>query len=375
MSLTVEPVGSPRELAQFLRVPYRIYGRRHPQYVHPLLAQQKAFLDPAKNPFFRHAEARLWIARQGAAPVGRIAAAVDRANNDFHGETLGYFGFYETPDDAEIARALLQSARDWLAAQGMTVMRGPGCFTTNHDYLGLLVKGHERPPVVGMPWQPPYYEQQLLANGLQKAKDLFAWEFTAPEGRAPDRIRRFAERAASRLPVRIRRFRMDRFWDDAEIVRRLYHEAWQDNWGFVPMDEQEFRHAAKDMKSMVDPGFLLIAELADEPVAFSMTTQDFNEALAPLRGSLLPFGWLKFLRAKRRIAGARTLLLGVQPEHRLKGIDVMLIDETIRHGASRGICRGECSWILEDNTVMNRSLEKYGATLKNVYRLYEQELR
>jgi GNAT superfamily N-acetyltransferase len=375
MSLTVEPVRGKREMAQFLRLPYRIYGRNHPQYVFPLLAQQKAFFNTRKNPFFRHAEAEFWLARQGAQPVGRIAAAHDQATIAFQGQQVGYFGFYEATPDDEVAAALLQAARQWLRERGLTVMRGPCCFTTNHDYLGLLVRGHERPPVIGMPWQPPYYQAQLETGGLVKARDLLAWEFTAPDCQAPERISRFAERVAARTPVVIRQFRLDRFWDDAEIVRRIYHEAWQDNWGFVPMDEEEFRHAAKDMKSMVDPGFLLIAELDGEPIGFAMTTQDFNEALAPLKGSLLPFGWLKFLLGKRKIRGARTLLMGVEPAHRLKGIDVLLINETIRHGVAHDICRAECSWILEDNTVMNRSLEKYGAVLKNVYRVYEQDLQ
>jgi GNAT superfamily N-acetyltransferase len=374
MKLTVEPVSNRRELAQFIKIPYRVYGRNHPQYVYPLLAQQKAFFNEDRNPFFRHAKAGLWIAREGACPVGRIAAAVDRASNEYHAQKLGYFGFFEAPDRLEIARALLQTARVWLADQGMTVMRGPGCFTTNHDFLGLLVQGHDRRPVIGMPWHPPYYLTQFEECGLTRAKDLYAWEFSAPDGRAPERIRRFAERVQARTPFNIRRFRMDHFQDDAEIVRKIYHEAWHQNWGFVPMDSEDFQHAAKDMKSMVDPGFLLIAELNGEPVGFSMTTQDFNEALLPLKGSLLPLGWLKFLRAKRRITGARTLLLGVKPEHRLKGVDVLLINETIRYGISRGYHRAECSWILEDNTAMNRSMEKYGATLKNVYRLFESAL-
>lgn len=374
MNLTVEPVCGMRELAQFLKIPYRIYGRNHDRYVFPLLARQKAFFDERRNPFFRHAQAALWVARDGAVPVGRIAAAIDRASNEYHGEQLGCFGFYEAPDQLEVAQALLQTARAWLAEHGMAVMRGPGCFTTNHDFLGLLVQGHNRAPVIGMPWQPPYYLDQFEACGLVKAKDLYAWEFEAPDGKAPERISRFAERVRQRTPIAIRRFRMDRFLDDAEIVRQIYHQAWHRNWGFAPMDREDFRHAAKDMKSMVDPGFLLIAELEGEPIGFSMTTQDFNEALAPLKGSLLPFGWLKFLRAKRNIKGARTLLLGVKPEHRLKGVDVLLIDETIRYGVSRGYCRAECSWILEDNATMNRSLEKYGATLKNVYRLFEADL-
>ena len=375
MSVAIAPVRTKTDLARFLRVPYRIYGRNHPQYVHPLLAQTKAFLDKEKNPFFRHADTELWLARDGAVPVGRIAACVDRAGNDYHHEQVGYFGFYEAPDDPGTATALLETARAWIAERGMAVMRGPGCFTTNHEYLGLLVQGHERRPVLGMPWQPPYYLAQLEAFGLQKAKDLLAWEFTAPGGQPPERIARFAARIAERREFAIRRFRMDRFWDEVEIVRELYFAAWQDNWGFVPMDEEEFRHSAKDMKSMVDPGFLLIAEREGEPIGFAMTTPDFNEALQPLNGALLPFGWLKFLLRKRGIRGARTLLLGVKPEHRQRGVDVALIHETIRYAATRGIHRGECSWVLDDNTAMNRSLEKSGAVLKNVYRILERAVR
>jgi GNAT superfamily N-acetyltransferase len=165
---------------------------------------------------------------------------------------------------------------------------------------------------------------------------------------------------------------MKQFWDEVEIVRKLYFDAWRDNWGFIPMDREEFAHSAKDMKSMVDPGFLLIAEQDGEAIGFAMTTQDFNVALQPLKGSLLPFGWLRFLLTKGRIRQARTLLLGVKPEYRQKGVDVMLVYETIRYGATKGITRGECSWILEDNDGMNVILEKYGATVKNVYRVLEK---
>lgn len=374
MSVTVDVVRSKSDLAQFLKIPYRIYGKNHPQYVHPLLAQVKSFLSKRKNPFFRHADTELWVARDGAIPVGRIAASVDHTSNEYHDEKVGFFGFYEAPDEQEVATSLLLTAYDWIADQGMTTMRGPGCFTTNHDYLGLLVEGYEHRPVLGMPWQPPYYLEQMEQFGLVKLKDLLAWEFAAPDRQPPERITRFAERLQRRQDFTIRRFRMNRFWDEVETVRKLYYDAWKDNWGFVPMDEEEFRHLAKDMKSMVDPGLLLIAERGNEAIGFAMTTQDFNEALQPLNGSLLPFGWLKFLRAKRDIHSCRTALLGVKPEFRQQGVDVMLVYETIKYGVGAGYFSTECSWVLEDNTAMNRILEKYGATLKNMYRIFERSV-
>ena len=372
MSLSIDRVETPRDLAQFLKVVYRIYGKDHPQYVFPLLAQMKPFLDPKKNPFFEKAETQLWIARDGAMPVGRIGAAIDTVSNEYHDEQVGMFGFYEATDDPEVAEALLETARKWIADKGMTTMRGPGCFSTNHEYLGLHVQGFERRPALGMPYHHPYYLKQMEAFGLTKAKDLFDWEFTAPDNKAPARISDFAERLQKRQNFTIRRFRMDKFWEDVEIVRDIYFEAWKDNWGFVPMDEEMFRHSAQDMKSMVNPGFLLIAEHDGKPIGFSMSTQDFNQALYSLKGSLLPFGWLKFLINKRKIDGARTLLMGVIPEYRKTGVDVMLVSETIKFGTSVGIARSSCSWILEDNVAMNRTLEKYGSKVVNVYRILEK---
>ncbi len=371
MSISVEPVRDGRDLTQFLKIPYRVYGKNHPHYVYPLIAETKAFLNKDKNPFFRHAEAEMWVAREGAIPVGRIAAAVDRSHNDYHDEKVGFFGFYEATPDPEVGAALLTAAREWVGGQGMDSMRGPGCFTTNHEHLGLLVKGHELRPVIGMPWQPEYYLEQMESFGLTKLKDLYAWEFTAPGGEPPERMARLVKRIKDRQEFTIRRFRMKNFWEEVDVVREIYSEAWKDNWGFIPMDDEEFRHSAKDMKSMVDPGYLLIAELDGKPIGFSMTTQDFNEVLYSLKGKLLPFGWLKVLLQKNKIKGARTLLMGVKPEHRQKGVDVMLVYETIKYGATRGTMRGECSWILEDNVAMNKILERYGATIKNVYRLLE----
>lgn len=374
MSVIVEPVRSKQDLAQFLRIPYRIYGKNHPQYVHPLIGQMKAFLDRRKNPFFRHADTELWVARDGKTPVGRIAAAVDRMSNEYHQEDVGFFGFYDAPDEQAVADQLLAAAHGWIKQQRMSTMRGPGCFTTNHDYLGLLVEGFERRPVIGMPWNPPYYLGQFERFGLAKAQDLFAWDYHAHDNRIPPRLARFAERFERRCDFTVRRFRMDRFWEEVEIVRGLYYDAWQHNWGFVPMDEEEFRHMAKDMKSLVDPNLLLIAEREGEPIGFSMTTQDFNEALHPLNGSLLPFGWWKFLRAKKKLSGCRTLLLGVKPEHRQRGVDVMLIYKTAEYGIPVGYNRSECSWVLEGNDGMNRLLEKSGAKLKNVYRIFEKDV-
>ena len=374
MAVTVTSVAGKGDLDAFLRVPYRIY-RDDPNYVFPLLGELKKFFDKQHNPFFNHAVSELWLARRGDEVVGRIAAAVDRYSNEHHGEKVGFFGFFEVDDDAEAARALLVAARDWIVAQDMVVMRGPGCFHSNHDWYGLQVDGAFTRPVIGMPYNPRYYEQHLEDFGLNGAKDLYAWMIETG-GVFPDKMQRLIDRILARPGLVVRPFDMRNFMAEASCVRRLYNECWSQNWGFVPMDDDDFAYAAKDMKSMVDPAFLLIAELDGEPIGFSLTIPDFNQALQPLKGRLLPFGWLRFLLTKGKVRTARTLLMGVLPEYRrVLGVDVAMVYRTMQAAFARGITGGECSWVLADNAPMNRIMESYGADCYKTYRIYEMAVR
>ena len=234
------------------------------------------------------------LAERDGRVVGRIGACIDTHSNDHHDEQVGFFGFYENDDDPEAAKALLNTAAAWIAERGMDTMRGPGCFNSNHDWYGLQVDGRFNRPVVGMPYNPRYYEKHLEEYGLTKAKDLLAWEIRT-RGEFPEKMRKLIERILARPGLVIRPMDMKNFLAEASVIRQLYNDCWHDNWGFVPLDDEGFAYMAKDMKSMVDADFLLVAEVEGKPVGFSLTIPDFNQALQPLRGKLLPFGWLKFL--------------------------------------------------------------------------------
>ncbi|PID78590.1 N-acetyltransferase [bacterium DOLJORAL78_65_58] len=370
MKYRITPVQGPRDLDAFLDLPYRIY-RDDPNMVYPLKGELKHFFDRKKNPFFRHAAAELWLARDKQDQVvGRIAAAVDRYNNEHHQEKVGFFGFYEAEDDMDLARLLLEQARRWIAEQGQETMRGPGCFTSNHDWFGLQVEGAFTRPVVGMPYNPPYYARHFDAYGLRKAQDLWAWHIETG-GQLPEKMQRLIERVMARPGLRIRNFDMKNFEREASLIRGLYNECWSENWGFIPMDDLDFAYSAKDMKSMVDPAYLLVAEMEGRPIGFSLTIPDFNQATQGMKGKMLPFGWLKFLLAKGRIDYARTVLMGVLPQYRKLGVDMAMVYRTMQASFANGITRGECSWILEDNTSMNRILQGYGARKYKTYRIYE----
>ncbi len=373
MAVNIVPVGSDRKLlARFLRVPYAVYGD-DPHVVFPLLDEQKKFFDRSHNPFYQHAETELWLAVKDGRDVGRIAACIDRTNNDYHHEKVGFFGFYEVQDDDEAATALLRTAADWIAARGMDTMRGPGCFTSNHDWYGLQVDGRFDRPLIGMPYNPRYYEKQLTAFGLTGAKDLYAW-WLETRGELPPKMQPLVERVLERPGLVIRPFDMKRFSEEAELVRGLYNACWGENWGFIPLSDAEFAYLAKDMKALVSADFLLVAEMEGKPVGFSLTIPDFNQAMQPLRGKLLPFGWLQFLLNKRKVRSARTILMGVLPDYRKLGIDVGMVYQTMRAAFAKGITHGECSWILADNRAMNRILEGYGADCYKTYRVYEKKL-
>jgi len=375
MELAITPVRGKKDLQAFLDLPYRIY-RDDPHYVYPLQAQLKEFFDKDKNPFHKHALTETWLARRGGEVVGRIGACVDRYHNEHWQETTGFFGFFECVDDRAVAHALLDTAREWLRERGQTIMRGPLNFTTNHDAPGLLVSGDPGSPVQGMGYNPTYYPDLFTSyDGLEGSKDLWAWQVRAEDIQLPKRVEESAKRVLKgETDLTVRPINKKDFKNEVELIRGLYNQCWHENWGFIPMDPEEFYFSAKEMKMLVNENMLLIAEWQGEPIGFSMTVPDFNRAMKDVKGKLFPFGVFRFLRDKRKIDYARTLLLGVLPEHRHKGVDVLMVLRTYKAAIRGGITAGECSWILDSNRAMNRILEKLGARVYRTYRIYDKAL-
>jgi GNAT superfamily N-acetyltransferase len=342
----------------------------------PLRADCLARWDPKVDPFFQHAEVRHFVAMRGGRDVGRIAATVDRVQDEVHGGRLGLFGWFETENRRETAHALLDAAAAWLKERGRDRVRGPLSYTTN-GISGLLVRDDRPgPPVIDMAYNPPWYEGHLVSWGLSKAKDLVALWMDTPKEDDP-RLSRILQRVLDRGSYSLRSIRMDRrgFAEDVEHVLRIYNGAWERNWGFVPMTPEEIRHQARAFKPILVPDFLLIAERGGTPVAFSLTLPDVNVALARIRGRLWPWSVLTLLRWKRRaVRTVRIVTLGVLPEARGTGLDAALVQETIRRGRRMGTSGGECSWMLEDNEPMLSSIRQAGGFEYRRYRVYEKAI-
>lgn len=357
-------------LRPFIDVAWRI-NAGDPVWVPPLRAQLRTLLDRRKHPFHRHAETAYFLAERHGRAVGRIAAIVNHGHNDFHDERTGFFGFFECERPPETAEALLSAAAGWLRDRGMERLRGPMNFSTNEE-CGLLVEGFDEPPAFMMPHNPPWYADLLEDTGLRASKDLLAYQLDkAP---APERLVRGVERIARREGATVRPLRMKRFSEDVGIIKDIYNSAWSRNWGFVPMTDAEFDFMAREVKPVVDPDLCLIAEVAGEPVGFSLALPDLNPAIKPLGGRLFPFGYVRLLWNRRKIWRVRIITLGLKPGYRNRGIGALLYLRTWRVGADEKGYHGEASWILEDNREMRLPLEKMGAYVSKRYRIFERPL-
>jgi GNAT superfamily N-acetyltransferase len=371
VSLQIEPVRSSSSLKEFIHFPWRIY-RGDSNWVPPLLLDQRVLFDKTKHPFYEHGEVQPLVARRDGRIVGRIAGIVNRAHNEFHKDTVGFFGFFESIDDLEVARALFDAAGDFVKTRGMTVLRGPANFSTNEE-CALLVEGFERPPVVMMTYNPRYYLRLLDEAGFHKAKDLLAYQMV--ESDLSERLQRMGPALEKRLHLHVRKINMKDFWADVWRFRDIYNKAWEANWGFVPMTDAEFVKLAKDLKLIVDPDLVWFAEDSEgQPVGASLALPDVNQALAKINGRLFPLGLLKLLYYKRHIVGVRVLAMGVIPEYRRRGVDVVFYWRTYSEGTKKGHTWGEFSWILEDNEPMKEAAAMIGAKPYKVYRIYERAL-
>jgi GNAT superfamily N-acetyltransferase len=366
--IEVSVVAGKGELNQFVELPFELY-RDDPHWVPPLRMAVKELLDREKHPFYANAQAEFFIARQDGRVKGRIAAIIDRNHNRFHNEEAGFFGFFESVDDPAVARLLLERAKAWTAERGARVFRGPVNPSTNYE-CGMLVEGFERDPMVMMTYNARYYPGLMEGIGLTKAMDLYAYLSNANsiDMRKIDRV---ASKATATKGVRIRPINMKDFQGDVERVWEVYGAAWAHNWGFIPMTKEEFFLMGKEMKMILKPELVLIGEAGSRVVGFALALPDVNQALKPARGSLFPTGLLKILYYQRLIKEVRVLALGVVEEYRTSGLAAGFYAMLVQNARKLGYGDCEMSWILEDNVLMNRSLEAMGAKRYKTYRIYE----
>ena len=373
--IEITQVASRADRDAFIKFPWRIYAD-DPVWVPPLLIERKKFLNRKKHPFFEHGDAALFLARAGGEIVGRIMASDDPNYNALHHTNVGCFGMFESIDDQEVANALFETAANWLRGQGRDEIMGPIDYSTNY-LCSLLIDGFQYPPTVLTPHNPPYYPGLIEGWGLEKAIDLYAWWFANPAD-AVNRLRRLAGALKTRPTATLRHGNLSDIAGEGRRLRQIYNEAWQNNWGFVPFTEKEFEFMTRELKPILVPELVWLAEVEGEPVGFVLCVPDINAALKKINGRLttfgLPIGLAKLLYHKSRLKTVRLVALGVLPKFRRHGIAEMLVLRVIEEAMIKRGFVGEASLILEDNQMMNRFLEAIGAEKYKTYRIYRKAL-
>ncbi len=374
MSLTVRAL-APDDTMPFIKAQWQFY-KDDPNWVAPMIMDRKKLLNQKVNPFFKHAEMQLFLAERDGKVVGRIAAITNALHNEAHHDKLGFFGFFECQHDQGVATSLFSVAEQWLRDRGMTHVRGPVNPSMN-DEAGLLVHGFDGAPVILMTYNPPYYEQLILGGGFKAVKDLYAYLLQGPKWMT-DKMQRMQSIVIERNQVTFRNVELKNkagFKRDVRTLKEIYNAAWEPNWGFVKMTDEEFDFLAADLKQIADPDYVFLVESKGKIAGFCLALPDINQSLKHNRSGGTLTGVFHLLTKKKKVDLIRIIVLGLLPEFQGKGIDAAIYHEIGARGAAKGIHKGEASWILEDNVMMNRGLQTVmNGDRYRTYRLYEKRL-
>ena len=370
--MEIRRVENKSDLRCFVELPYQIY-RNDPVWVPPLRREQWQRFNSLHNPVLKNCEYVLCLLLDSGKVIGRVTAFIDHLGVTFWKEPIGLFGSYECIDNDEGSHLLLDSARKWLQERSMKVMRGPWSFASQE--WGLVIEGFEPPPVILAPYNPSYYNRQLTAFGMEKAKDLLVYYADTKEGfQIPERYLALAKKVQEDYGIKLRSLDMARLEEEITAIVEIINRSISNNWGFRPVTEEEARAMAQDMKPILDPKAVVIAEGPNrEAIGFSIAIPDLNLLLRGLNGRLLPFGWLKLWYGIPRLKQYRMWGLGIVPEYQMKGVGPLLYCHTYEVLYSRGV-NLEINWVLEDNERMNNALHKLGVKFLRRYRVYEMTI-
>lgn len=368
--------GKKRVLRDFLDVVDTVYAD-DPHFVRSLDMDVADRMSPSSNPFFETGEGTGWVAYRGGRPVGRISASIDRLHLERYGDGVGFFGFFDTIDDEEVAKVLLDTAAGWLAARGLRTMRGPFSLSINEE-CGCLVDGFDAPPMVMMPHHRPYQGGLIEKAGLTKCKDLHAWTYDV--GAVPPRAQKAHDEIAAMPEVVSRPIDLKNLGRDVRLIMEVFNDAWSDNWGFVPMTESQLDKMAKDLKLIAMPELTRLTFVDGEIAAVAFALPNLNELIADAHGKLFPLGAVKLLW-RLRVRGpktARLIILGIRKKwrgvRRFGGLSAYLYVAMNHSAHLLGMKRGELGWTLEDNGAINVGIRMMGGRVYKTYRIYERTI-
>ena len=375
LPIEIRRVHTAQDRLEFVKMAWQFY-RSDPHWVPPLIGDQCAFIDPARGVFFEHGEAELFLAYRGENPVGRISAHVNSRYDEHFADAKGFVGFFECAEDPEAAQGLFSAAEGWLRSKGRRVAEGPMSFGV-YDEIGILIDGFDTDPYVFTSHNPPYYGRLFEEGGWQKSVDWHAFRGMAAifKKELDPRYFALAQRVLKRDGMSVRTVDMKNHLErEAGIVQSIFAEAWNKNWGHVPLSDKEFARLKEGVKQFVVPELSCVAELNGTPIAFALSIYDANVAVKKVNGHLFPFGFLTILTQAKRTRRFRLVLMGVLEGYRRQGIEVALVAHVIEEGLRRGFTECEMSQVVETNEPMIASLAHLPVERYRTWRVYRKDL-
>ncbi|WP_449258174.1 GNAT family N-acetyltransferase [Chlorobium limicola] len=377
MTIEIRQVRTKKERRQFITFAWQVY-RSDPElkkhWVPPVISDYMKTLDMDVYPLYDHADLAMFTAWKDGKLSGTIAAVENRRHNEIHEDRVGFWGFFECYNDQAVADALFDAAAGWLRKKGLDTMRGPVSPSMN-DQCGMLTNGFDSSPVFLMLYNPPYYNDLVLKAGHRIGQELLAW-YIDQKLIDIERLRRISQHVMKREGLSVRVLDMKHFDREIENMREIYNGAWEKNWGFVPMTDREFDCLARSLKPIANPHYVYFVEDRDgRTIGFSLSLPDINQALKHVNGNpLTPWGLIKYLWYKRNITMVRTIVMGVLPEYRNKGIDSILNTWIADYGGRHGVFASEMSWVLKSNEAMSKLAKVIGGRPYKEYVIYEKSI-
>lgn len=372
-SLQVTEVRGDSDMRRFIELPWRIYDG-DPRWIPPLKREIRDLLDPGVHPFWQFAERVLFLALRGTEPIGRVVGIINYNHNRFHNERAAAWGFFECIKEPEVAEALFSRVQRWAGEKGMQVLRGPLNPSTNYE-IGMLLEGFDLPPVFMMSYNPPYYLDLMESCGFRKEKDLLAYAVDR-NWQPPKWVGNIARKILEENNVRVRHIQMRNLQDEVHIIKDIYHDAWFDNWGFVPMTDAEIDEMGRKLKGIIDPKLVFFILLDEKPVGVGMIVPDINPLLKHFNGRIGVLGWMKYLLYKKEITGLRGMIFGIKKQYQQMGLPLVAFDYLYRglleNGSLRRYSTLELGWNLEDNDLINKWYDDGGARVVKRFRIFSK---
>lgn len=362
-----------RDARRFLNFPFQLY-RNTPQWVPPFESDARRLLDRRRHPFYQHSDADFFLALKSQRVVGRLAILENKRVNDFNHTRTALFYLFEAENDLEISRGLFKAAFEWAQARDLTEIAGPKGFTAL-DGMGLLVKGFEHRPALGIAYNPPYYAAMLEDVGFVNDGEVVSGYLDAHHLHFPQKIHDLAALVQKRRGLRIARFTSRReLLGLIEPLKRTYNDMLGGTAGTVPLTSDEVQVIADQLKHYADPRLIKIVMKGDELVGFLLAYPDVSAAVQRTRGRLFPLGWIDLLLEFKRTQWVNINGAGIVEKYRGGGGTALLFSEMEKSIVEGGFQHADLVQIGADNDKMQREVGSLGIEFYKAHRLYKKLL-